>query len=262
MDNHQQNFKDLAKEYACGNININQVVRFKKNINEAPSSYQTLKGAFIFPISGQCKIHLSNQVYDAKPGILIHGCPQEQLLFEVVGDEPFEYINLYYDCVNNIKLAIQLDSYERIIDILCELLELHKKNNLRAIYRKEQLYDKLFELMFHGFIRNKIRTNQQLIKEVEAYIHNNYEKALSLTSLADYAGKKPHQFSYLFHLYTGIRPIDYLIRCRLEHAIDLLNEDIYTVQEVASMVGYSDSLYFSRLFKKHIGQAPSKFRNT
>ena len=57
-----------------------------------------------------------------------------------------------------------------------------------------------------------------------------------------------------------IRPINYLIKYRLEQAIKLLKEEEYTIQEVAALVGYSDPLYFSRIFKKHVGYSPSQVR--
>ena len=59
----------------------------------------------------------------------------------------------------------------------------------------------------------------------------------------------------------GIRPINYLIQYRLEQAIELLKDGDYTVQEVSSLVGYSDPLYFSRIFKKHVGYSPSQVKN-
>lgn len=260
MEPSYQQFKNLAKDYACGNINISNIIHFKRYSYDEPSSYETYKGAFIYPISGTANIHFGDNVYLAKPGTLIHGCPGQRLSFNVLDDIPFEHINLYYDCFHNIQLDMKLDNYQQIIPLLIEATQIPRKNTLRAIFRKEQLMDQILDLTFQGAIGKKVRTNQHLITEIEDYIHNNFEKKITLKSLSDYAGKTPQQLSYLFHQYTGMRPIDYLIRCRIEHALLLLKEDAYSIQEISNMVGYSDPLYFSRLFKKHIGYPPSKIK--
>ena len=123
------------------------------------------------------------------------------------------------------------------------------------------MLDQAFEAIFAEHLNSSVKTNQQLIKEVVAYIHNSYHKNITLKTLAEYSGKKPEQLSYLFYQHMGIRPINYLIQYRLEQAIELLKDGDYTVQEVASLVGYSDPLYFSRIFKKHVGYSPSQVKN-
>jgi iron complex transport system substrate-binding protein len=56
-------------------------------------------------------------------------------------------------------------------------------------------------------------------------------------------------------------PIDYLIQVRMNKAKELLLNTEHTLKEIAESVGYSDSYYFSRLFKKITGSAPTAFRN-
>ncbi len=254
--------KDLAKEYACNSINITNVSKFCRLPNEEHMHYLTTKGAFIFPISGKALIHFGDRTFNATYGKMIHGCPGQQLEFEVLGDEPFEHINLYYDSNRKILIDMELDDAEKVIGILETVCELNKNRTLKSTYQADQLLDQVFESIFSDHLNSSVKTNQQLIKEVVAYIHSSYHKDITLKSLAEYSGKKPEKLSYLFYQYMGIRPINYLIKYRLEQAIDLLKEDDYTVQEVASLVGYSDPLYFSRLFKKHVGYSPSQVKNS
>ncbi|MGO4184478.1 helix-turn-helix transcriptional regulator [Paenibacillus sp. TAF43_2] len=62
-----------------------------------------------------------------------------------------------------------------------------------------------------------------------------------------------------FHKYTGFRPIDYVINYRMERASDLLKAGNYSIHDIAVSVGYTNSLYFSRLFKKKFGLSPSAY---
>lgn len=261
MENSFNLLKELAKEYACNSINISNVSKFCRLPNENHMQYLTTKGAFIFPLSGKGIIHFGDHAFVAERGKMIHGCPGQQLEFEVLGDEAFHHINLYYDSNSKILFDIELDNAEKILDILETVIKLNQKKTLKTTYQTEQLLDQAFETIFAEYLNSSVQTNQQLIKEVVAYMHNSYHKNITLKTLAEYSGKKPDQLSYLFYLYMGIRPINYLIQYRLEQAIELLKEGEYSVQEVAALVGYSDPLYFSRIFKKHVGYSPSQVKN-
>ena len=52
---------------------------------------------------------------------------------------------------------------------------------------------------------------------------------------------------------------DYLADIRIKHAIQLLEQNKLSVSELAEKCGYSDPLYFSRVFKKITGVSPSKY---
>ena len=84
-------------------------------------------------------------------------------------------------------------------------------------------------------------------------------KEITLSSLSERYGEKSNRISYLFNKYLNVRPIDYLIQCRMSAAYRLLNEGL-SVKEVSKKVGYNDEFYFSRLFKKSFGITPSKLK--
>ena len=60
----------------------------------------------------------------------------------------------------------------------------------------------------------------------------------------------------------GVSTKEYLTRYRLSRACELLRHAPLSVDEIAAEVGYPDALTFSRLFKKHIGVSPAKYRKT
>jgi AraC-like DNA-binding protein len=69
----------------------------------------------------------------------------------------------------------------------------------------------------------------------------------------------PHFFR-LFRHATGLPPRQYVIRCRLEAAARRLREGELALKEIAEKIGYPDIYYFSRLFRKHFGVPPGKYR--
>lgn len=102
--------------------------------------------------------------------------------------------------------------------------------------------------------------NHELLNEIQLYIENHYYENLSLELIAQEFYMNPATLSRLFKQFFNDTPINYLINYRLEKAKDLilLNPD-FSVKEVAKQVGYDDSLYFSKLFKKRFGESPSVF---
>lgn len=58
----------------------------------------------------------------------------------------------------------------------------------------------------------------------------------------------------------GLSPHDYLQKYRINEACSLLRRRDFTVAEVAGSVGFSDPLYFSRIFKKLKGLSPSDYQ--
>ena len=69
-----------------------------------------------------------------------------------------------------------------------------------------------------------------------------------------------YHFIHLFREYTGFSPHAYVTRLRLDKAKDLMVSTTMNISEIAFAVGYANPLYFSRLFKRHTGLSPSRFR--
>ena len=65
----------------------------------------------------------------------------------------------------------------------------------------------------------------------------------------------------IFKQITGESFMEYLIRRRMERAKELLKNESYKIQDVASQTGYSNQRYFASCFKKYYGVTPTEFRN-
>lgn len=260
----------LAEEYARFPLTIQKAASFTKVPGQVPASYETTRAAFIFPVSGKAVISFDNQTFTALPGKVIHGCPGKKLTFYIEGDEPFCHINLYYDPFDSqgrgtdfIHSAYELEIINgaEVDDCLEELLRLSHCHDIRSRFRMNFTTQKLFDAIFCSQLSKQESEELNFINEAALYIRNHYTEPLTLKVIAGHFGKRPENFSYLFHKVMGIRPIDYLIEYRLETAAGLLNENGFSVRQAAVSVGYKDEFYFSRLFKKHMGIAPSKIKS-
>ena len=91
-------------------------------------------------------------------------------------------------------------------------------------------------------------------------IESEYAQAITLPELAERVHLSVPHFCAEFKRHFGTSAIDYLIRQRMHQSSYLLRDRNLRVAEVARRVGYEDLYYFSRLFRKHFGVSPRKFR--
>lgn len=100
----------------------------------------------------------------------------------------------------------------------------------------------------------------RLINEAVRWLHEHYHEKVSLDQVATFMGYSPSHFSSLFKERTGLPPMEWLIRLRMEKACEFLKSGSCTISAVARNVGFDDPLFFSRIFRKRIGIPPKKYR--
>ncbi len=99
-----------------------------------------------------------------------------------------------------------------------------------------------------------------LVKQVVAYLHQNYTQPVTRKDIAAAVGVSENYLSQIFHQEMTISPWDYLNRFRIQQARELLSLSNETITQIATQVGFNDSAYFSRVFRKHTGQSPLDYR--
>ncbi len=100
------------------------------------------------------------------------------------------------------------------------------------------------------------------VKKSLDYIDFNYEKDISLHKLADMFHVSDGHLSSSFKKEIGVSITDYLSQTRVSHARWLLKSTEYSVQEIGVRCGFADASYFTRIFKRHVGQSPLQYRIT
>jgi YesN/AraC family two-component response regulator len=100
-----------------------------------------------------------------------------------------------------------------------------------------------------------------LVKQSVAYLQQNYANSISRCELAQFVGVTENYLSQIFRQELGITPWDCLNRLRIQKAKEYLLNSQHSVTEIACQVGFNDSAYFSRVFKKMVGVSPQAYRN-
>jgi len=96
---------------------------------------------------------------------------------------------------------------------------------------------------------------------VQEFIHLQMRQKITLADLARVVKLNPTYFSDQFKRVVGVRPLDYLVRRRIERAQYLLLTSPDSVKSIADAVGIGDPAYFSRVFTRLCKATPSEYRS-
>ena len=150
------------------------------------------------------------------------------------------------------------------------------KNLLKLILREMEEEDILFhdfantylELLIltivrkrrdHLLVGNKSKENSQL-EYVKKYIDQHYSRDISLDNLGEMAYINKYYLVHEFKKEYETTPIEYLVNKRIEVSKELLTTTDYSMEEIASVVGFNSQSYFNQTFKKKTNMTPSQYK--
>ncbi|NYC73219.1 response regulator [Clostridium beijerinckii] len=162
------------------------------------------------------------------------------------------------------------DSVEQIVESYRQAMKclVYNSDNVNIIYI-DDIEGKLMNDSFSGGIpgdtklgknKNSNKIKMKLFESVKQFIRENIETELELEKVANNFGLSVYYFSRTFKEVTGINFSEYVNKCRIDVAKELLSTGEMNVKEVCYKVGYNDPNYFSKVFKKYEGVSPANFK--
>jgi len=92
------------------------------------------------------------------------------------------------------------------------------------------------------------------------YMEQDPHQLLSIKEVAELCAVSEIYFRRLFTEYAGVSPVEYRMRAKIEKAKKHLRYDQMNTDELTALLGFTDSSYFCRQFKKRTGMTPSAYR--
>lgn len=158
-----------------------------------------------------------------------------------------------FDLICYIHYSIQHDDFSQYTAAVERIVYSTEICQMTTIL-KEYCHDLLQAIHQHTHSRSPI------VQNVLQYIHSHYHEGLSLKTLGQQFHINAIYLGQLFQKEVGLVFSEYLNRYRLEKAKELLKTTHYRAGEIGKKVGYSDTTYFYKQFKKNIGTTPSEWR--
>lgn len=110
-----------------------------------------------------------------------------------------------------------------------------------------------------GGVKNE--RERRILAPALAAMHSEGGALLSNEELASLCGINKYYFIKTFKAVMGVTPQRYCAEIIVDKAKYLLSNTLYNINEISWRLGIEDSLYFSRMFKKHTGKSPREYRN-
>ena len=126
--------------------------------------------------------------------------------------------------------------------------------------KAQQFLNKLAVKIMGRPEKDALDAEHSMIQAAEQFIQDNYMYDLNLTMLAERFNYNSSYFSEMFKAKAGKTFIQYMTDVRMEKAVQLLEETMLSLWDIAELTGFSNASYFSSKFKKMYGISPSDYR--
>ena len=110
-------------------------------------------------------------------------------------------------------------------------------------------------------ISNLLNLLVLVLRIAVAFMRRNYQEEISLPKLARLANLSESSFFRKFREEMKTSPMQWLLNLRIHKAMEFLIRSDMNIGEIAAATGFSDSLYFSRQFRRQVGVSPKNYRN-
>ncbi len=226
-------------------------------------------GGIAIPLKGSARFSLNGTPYILEPGMVVHSGPDMKLDIEILDDKPWQMAVVHYILPDSeakefplFKTHFSFPSEEsaKIPDLIHGLLKIQATPGTPALFEAKRLFINLLGELFESLKKHLADGNTVYMDEVMEYIRQNYAEPLSITQIAACFRLDRRRLALLFKRHTGMTPSHYLMESRILKAKELLHACDCPINQVSEYVGYTDSLYFSKVFKKKIGLSPSEYR--
>ncbi|NLU25135.1 MAG: helix-turn-helix transcriptional regulator [Clostridiales bacterium] len=187
---------------------------------------------------------------------------------------PLEYIVLG---VAGLEFLPREDSSEYSLTNFCgstEEVQFYMRSMLREIEQKRTGYEMVCQDLLELLLINLVRQSQATLSAaapaaqrsnrecatVRRYIENHFKEALTLDMLSELAHLNKYYMVHIFTREYGVSPINYLIACRIQESLHLLEKTDHPLSRISHMLGFSSPSYFSQSFRRLQGISPMEFR--
>lgn len=155
--------------------------------------------------------------------------------------------------VNDLSNIYQLYKNNREMNEL-KLLSLFLSiwSNLYDCYKES--YQELIEIPSY-------EKDFERLKKILTYIHQNYDKKISLEDIANYINICNSECCRFFKKHMNTTLGNYISSYRIEKSLYLLDNMNWSITEISYNVGFLSPSYYTQTFKKHIGISPNQYRN-
>lgn len=160
-----------------------------------------------------------------------------------------------YFLFNNKSLASATNNIMRIA------MDDNSQKDIMADFALKELLIRLMQTQARGMVEKNIAKNKSRIGFAVDYIRKNLHQKLSIENIAKLAYVSKSNFFRMFKDELGTSPNEFILQERISRAKELLKSK-NSIKETAYQTGFSDTNYFTRVFKQLVGVTPKNYQDS
>jgi AraC-like DNA-binding protein len=234
-------------------------------------------GTYVFQYTlsgkGQLEVDGINYILNAGDAFMVE-IPSDHRYYLPEDSEGWEFIFITLvgtkaaQCWRFVKAqsgsVLKLSPDSNLIHLLFRIYQETSEQKITDVYRASaKAYEFMMEL--YRFIRNMEKPSKDLpiqIAKSLSYIQSHYYNPITLNDIASVSGYSRYYFLKQFREELNMTPIQYLTKIRVQEAADLLLSTTWSIKDISDRVGYANSNYFNKVFRKVTGVSAGKFRRS
>lgn len=181
----------------------------------------------------------------------------EFMYFLIQSDFLREYYNLITGKASNI-MTMPADSSP--IQFLQEIINLTRNGHITNFNTASSLAFDFINRLYYYHMDNSENYSKRN-REIMHYLDYHFSDLDSIEKIAEMYNISLSHLSREFAKDTGLSPIKYLTKVRVQNAKKLLQTTMLPVTEIGKLCGYNQTNYFCKVFKENVGQSPMQYRN-
>ena len=223
----------------------------------------------LFYVSKSCEHFVLQTEVTAKEGSFVFFRPFEKQEHYYTEDKTGEFYYIHFNAPDGFDLmgfgssvVYHTKHSTQICDLFEEIIaELQSKNPAYEEICVSKLFNiiSLLKRKTEKETGNKNRYNDKIAFVIQT-MNRGYEKSYSLDEYAKMCNMSKFHFLRIFRSITGLSPIEYRNKIRLDHAKEMLEDGNLSIVEIGRRVGYPCNAYFCDAFKNKMGISPTQYR--
>lgn len=219
---------------------------------------------FVFVNKGEAVLHTKKGDIPFGTGDLLIMFPGEKIHYTTSTSWNIQWVGLYGESIDKFMKQLNVDKSHPIVSvvipqkiekILEDLYMYSKENTYSSEFMQTSLIYSFFAALFEQV---NVKNIDDYVCRAKKIIDYNYD-IITVDKLSKSLHLNPSYLSRIFRKKEKISPKQYILNQKMERAKSLLLTDL-PLTEISSSVGFSDSLYFSRIFKQYEGINPTVYR--
>ena len=162
-------------------------------------------------------------------------------------------------CLNDVVYLNNMNILEPVINQICTEYDRHVslfREKISALFMS-LLADMVRECALHS---DGARKNAAKVQEILSYIVEHHYENINNNDLGIRFGYHPNYINHLVVEQTGMSLHKYLLNCRINRAISLLQSSDLSASQISDMIGFADYNHFLKYFKQTTGHSTKEFR--